>query len=231
VLIRRPTFSPVQQTANLERDWGVKLLDRTGLDLEIFADPRPHPRRRVAGRTRGPQLQRPRLVRCPWTHLERQRAALALSVGPQARRRSNRPPRHRRPDDPACGRQLKRWPRTRELHRAARRQVPFPGGGPGRLYTPANRPLFKPFEPGLMCCQGHAFATLDPRCARGAGRPALRSSCPDTVGFISDLPTQLCRGFRATLEEVLEGRSDLPCAANIAHCGERAQARGCANSS
>ena len=200
VLVDGPV-SPVQQR-NMEKEWGVKLLDRTGLILEIFAD---------RARTREGVLQvelaalsyqRTRLVRA-WTHLERQRGGFGFVGGPgETQIESDR----RAIDDQMIRlrRQLDRVVKTRELHRAARRKVPFPLVAIVGYTNAGKSTLFNRMTGSEVLAKDMLFATLDPT-MRGIvlddGRKIIAS---DTVGFISDLPTQLVAAFRATLEEVLE---------------------------
>ncbi|MCC5963291.1 MAG: GTPase HflX [Rhodobacteraceae bacterium] len=200
VLVDGPV-TPVQQR-NLERDWDVKLLDRTGLILEIFAD---------RARTREGVLQvelaalsyqRTRLVRA-WTHLERQRGGLGFVGGPgetqiEADRRAIDTQMVR------LRRQLAKVSRTRELHRAARRKVPYPIVALVGYTNAGKSTLFNRLTGAEVMARDMLFATLDPtmRAVRlPSGKDVILS---DTVGFISDLPTQLVAAFRATLEEVLE---------------------------
>ena len=200
VLVDGPV-SPVQQR-NLEKEWGVKLLDRTSLILEIFAD---------RARTREGVLQvelaalsyqRSRLVRA-WTHLERQRGGFGFVGGPgetqiEADRRAI--------DDQVIRlkRQLDRVVKTRELHRAARRKVPFPVVALVGYTNAGKSTLFNRMTGADVLAKDMLFATLDPT-MRGITLPSGRKIiASDTVGFISDLPTQLVAAFRATLEEVLE---------------------------
>lgn len=200
VLIDGPV-TPVQQR-NLEKEWSVKLLDRTGLILEIFAD---------RARTREGVLQvelaalsyqRTRLVRA-WTHLERQRGGLGFVGGPgetqiEADRRAI--------DDQVVRirRQLDKVVKTRELHRAARRKVPFPVVALVGYTNAGKSTLFNRITGAEVLAKDMLFATLDPT-MRGMELPDGRKVIlSDTVGFISDLPTQLVAAFRATLEEVLE---------------------------
>ena len=193
--------SPVQQR-NLERDWKVKLLDRTGLILEIFAD---------RARTREGVLQvelaalsyqRTRLVRA-WTHLERQRGGLGFVGGPgETQIESDR----RAIDDEVVKikQQLARVVKTRELHRAARRKVPFPIVALVGYTNAGKSTLFNRLTGADVLAKDMLFATLDPT-MRGVTLPSgTKIILSDTVGFISDLPTQLVAAFRATLEEVLE---------------------------
>ncbi len=200
------TVSPVQQR-NLEKAWGVKLLDRTSLILEIFAD---------RARTREGVLQvelaalsyqRTRLVRA-WTHLERQRGGFGFVGGPgETQLESDR----RAIDDQVIRlkRQLDKVVKTRELHRASRRKVPFPLVALVGYTNAGKSTLFNRMTGADVLAQDMLFATLDPT-MRGVvlpgrdGSPGRKVIASDTVGFISDLPTQLVAAFRATLEEVLE---------------------------
>ncbi len=205
VLVDGPV-SPVQQR-NLEKDWGVKLLDRTGLILEIFAD-RARTREGVLQDELAAQsYQRTRLVRA-WTHLERQRGGFGFVGGPgetqiEADRRAI--------DDQVMRirRQLAKVVKTRELHRAARRKVPFPVVALVGYTNAGKSTLFNRMTGAEVLAKDMLFATLDPTmravhlpgAGGGQGRRIILS---DTVGFISDLPTELVAAFRATLEEVLE---------------------------
>ncbi|WP_412917533.1 GTPase HflX [Pseudogemmobacter blasticus] len=205
VLVDGPV-TPVQQR-NLEKDWGVKLLDRTSLILEIFAD---------RARTREGVLQvelaalsyqRSRLVRA-WTHLERQRGGFGFVGGPgETQIESDR----RAIDDQVVRlkRQLERVVKTRELHRAARAKVPFPIVALVGYTNAGKSTLFNRITGASVMAKDMLFATLDPT-MRGVVLPSGRKIIlSDTVGFISDLPTQLVAAFRATLEEVLS--ADLIC--------------------
>lgn len=199
VLIDGPV-TPVQQR-NLERAWGCKLLDRTGLILEIFAD---------RARTREGVLQvelaalsyqRTRLVRA-WTHLERQRGGLGFVGGPG----ETQIEADRRAIDDAMTRirrQLSKVVKTRELHRAARAKVPFPIVALVGYTNAGKSTLFNQLTGATVMAKDMLFATLDPtmRAAKLPRGPEVILS--DTVGFISDLPTELVAAFRATLEEVL----------------------------
>ena len=194
------SVSPVQQR-NLEKEWGVKLLDRTSLILEIFAD---------RARTREGVLQvelaalsyqRTRLVRA-WTHLERQRGGFGFVGGPgETQIESDR----RAIDDQVIRlkRQLEQVVKTRELHRAARAKVPFPIVALVGYTNAGKSTLFNRITGAEVLAKDMLFATLDPT-MRGVVLPSgAKIILSDTVGFISDLPTQLVAAFRATLEEVL----------------------------
>lgn len=199
VLIDGPV-TPVQQR-NLEKEWKVKLLDRTGLILEIFSD---------RARTREGVLQvemaalsyqRTRLVRA-WTHLERQRGGLGFVGGPgetqiEADRRAI--------DDQLVRlrRQLAKVVKTRELHRGARAKVPYPIVALVGYTNAGKSTLFNRVTGAEVLAKDMLFATLDPTMRRLELTDGPEVILSDTVGFISDLPTELVAAFRATLEEVL----------------------------
>jgi GTP-binding protein HflX len=201
VVVIDDELSPVQQR-NLEKAWNAKVIDRTGLILEIFA-------RRA--RTREGKLQvelarldyeRSRLVRT-WTHLERQRGGLGKTGGPgetqielDRRQIAERMVRLKA--------EIEDVRRTRGLHRAARKRVPFPTIALVGYTNAGKSTLFNRLTHSQVMAKDLLFATLDPtlRTVRlPRGRSAIVS---DTVGFISDLPHELVAAFRATLEEVRE---------------------------
>ncbi|WP_264213500.1 GTPase HflX [Leisingera thetidis] len=199
VLIDGPV-SPVQQR-NLEKAWKVKILDRTGLILEIFSD-------RAATREGVLQVemaalsyQRTRLVRA-WTHLERQRGGLGFVGGPgetqiEADRRAI--------DDQLVRlrRQLDKVVKTRTLHRASRAKVPYPIVALVGYTNAGKSTLFNRLTGAEVMAKDMLFATLDPTMRRVELPDGPEIILSDTVGFISDLPTELVAAFRATLEEVL----------------------------
>lgn len=199
VLVDGPV-SPVQQR-NLEKAWGVKLLDRTGLILEIFSD-------RAATREGVLQVemaalsyQRTRLVRA-WTHLERQRGGLGFVGGPgetqiEADRRAIDEQLTR------LKRQLDKVVKTRALHRAARAKVPYPIVALVGYTNAGKSTLFNRLTGAEVMAKDMLFATLDPTMRRLHLPDGPEVILSDTVGFISDLPTELVASFRATLEEVL----------------------------
>ncbi len=199
VLIDGPV-TPVQQR-NLEKAWKVKILDRTGLILEIFSD---------RARTREGVLQvemaalsyqRTRLVRA-WTHLERQRGGLGFVGGPgetqiEADRRAIDEQLVR------LRRQLQKVVKTRTLHRAARAKVPYPIVALIGYTNAGKSTLFNRLTGAEVMAKDMLFATLDPTMRRVELPDGPEVILSDTVGFISNLPTELVAAFRATLEEVL----------------------------
>ena len=199
VLVDGPV-SPVQQR-NLEKAWGVKLLDRTGLILEIFSD-------RAATREGVLQVemaalsyQRTRLVRA-WTHLERQRGGLGFVGGPG----ETQIEADRRAIDEQLNRlrkQLEKVVKTRALHRAARAKVPYPIVALVGYTNAGKSTLFNRLTGADVMAKDMLFATLDPTMRRLQLPDGPEVILSDTVGFISDLPTELVAAFRATLEEVL----------------------------
>ena len=199
VLVDGPV-TPVQQR-NLEKAWGVKLLDRTGLILEIFAD-RAQTREGVLQvELAALAYQRTRLVRA-WTHLERQRGGLGFVGGPgetqiEADRRAI--------DDQMIRlrRQLERVVKTRELHRKARAKVPYPIVALVGYTNAGKSTLFNRLTGADVVAKDQLFATLDPTMRQLTLPGGRRVILSDTVGFISDLPHELVAAFRATLEEVL----------------------------
>lgn len=214
-------LTPIQQR-NLEREWNVKVLDRTGLILEIFG-------RRARTREGALQVelahlmfQRSRLVRS-WTHLERQRGGFGFLGGPgetqiETDRRLLRDRIEKIRSD------LDKVTRTRALHRAGRSKVPYPVVAIVGYTNAGKSTLFNKLTGASVLSQDQVFATLDPTMRElqlESGRCAILS---DTVGFISDLPTMLVAAFRATLEEVVA--ADIIChVRDISHPETEAQAR------
>jgi GTP-binding protein HflX len=200
VIIDGP-LSPVQQR-NLERAWKAKVLDRTGLILEIFGD---------RARTREGVLQvelahlsyqKSRLVRS-WTHLERQRGGFGFLGGPgetqiEADRRALDERIHR------IKAALAKVVKTRGQHRSARKRVPYPVVALVGYTNAGKSTLFNRLTGSQVLARDMLFATLDPTMRAIALPGGRRAILSDTVGFISELPHQLVAAFRATLEEVLE---------------------------
>lgn len=194
-------LSPVQQR-NLEKEWGAKVIDRTGLILEIFG-------RRASTREGRLQVehahlayQKSRLVRS-WTHLERQRGGFGFLGGPgetqiEADRRMIQERMTR------IERDLDSVTRTRGLHRESRARVPYPIVALVGYTNAGKSTLFNTLTNATVKAEDMLFATLDPT-ARATKLPHGETVIlSDTVGFISDLPTSLIAAFRATLEDVIE---------------------------
>jgi GTPase len=188
------------QQRNLERRWQTKVIDRTGLILEIFGDRARTHEGRLQVELAALSYQRSRLVRS-WTHLERQRGGFGFLGGPgesqleiDRRLIGERIARLKR--------ELEATRKTRALHREARRRVPYPVVALVGYTNTGKSTLFNRLTCASVVAGDMLFATLDPTMRRlelPSGRQVILS---DTVGFISDLPTHLVAAFRATLEEV-----------------------------
>jgi len=200
VIVDHP-LTPVQQR-NLEKAFNAKVLDRTGLILEIFGE-----RARTKEGVLQVELahlnyQKGRLVRS-WTHLERQRGGAGFLGGPgetqiEADRRMLQERIIR------LKRELETVRRTRDLHRAKRRKVPFPVVAIVGYTNAGKSTLFNRLTGSGVLAEDMLFATLDPTLRRLRLPHGTTVILSDTVGFISDLPTHLVAAFRATLEEVVE---------------------------
>jgi GTP-binding protein HflX len=193
-------LSPVQQR-NLEKAWGCKVLDRTGLILEIFGQRAATREGRLQVELAHLTYQKSRLVRT-WTHLERQRGGFGFLGGPgEAQIETDR----RLIDEriAAIRKELDVVVKTRGLHRAGRSRVPLPIVALVGYTNAGKSTLFNRATGARVSAKDQVFETLDPTMRElrlPSGRKAILS---DTVGFISDLPTQLVAAFRATLEEVV----------------------------
>ncbi len=215
-------LTPIQQR-NLEKAWGCKVIDRTGLIIEIFGD-----RARTAEGSLQVELaalnyQRSRLVRS-WTHLERQRGGFGFIGGPG----ESQLELDRRLIDERIlkiKKGLAQAKRTRGLHRTARKRVPYPVVALVGYTNAGKSTLFNLITKAGVFAENLLFATLDPTMRQvklPSGRQVILS---DTVGFISDLPTQLIAAFRATLEEVCAADLILH-VRDIAHADTDHQAQG-----
>jgi GTPase len=201
IVVMDCALSPVQQR-NLEKAWGAKVIDRTGLILEIFG-------RRARTREGALQVehahltyQKSRLVRS-WTHLERQRGGFGFLGGPGETQLEA----DRRMIEERLAKietELEKVKRTRALHRDSRRRVPYPIVALVGYTNAGKSTLFNRMTQAKVLSADMLFATLDPT-LRAVDLPhGARIILSDTVGFISDLPTMLVAAFRATLEEVIE---------------------------
>jgi len=201
VVVMDCALSPVQQR-NLEKAWGAKVLDRTGLILEIFG-------RRARTREGALQVehahltyQKGRLVRS-WTHLERQRGGFGFLGGPgETQIESDRRMISER--IARIERELEGVKRTRKLHRDSRKRVPYPVVALVGYTNAGKSTLFNRMTRSAVLEADMLFATLDPTLRAITLPHGAKAILSDTVGFISDLPTMLVAAFRATLEEVIE---------------------------
>ena len=199
VIINYP-ISPVQQK-NLEQKWQVKILDRTALILEIFSDRAVTKEGVLQVEMAALTYQRSRLVRA-WTHLERQRGGLGFVGGPG----ETQIEADKRAIDlhlVQIKRQLDKIKKTRELHRKSRAKVPFPIVALVGYTNAGKSTLFNLLTGANEFSENMLFATLDPKMRAIKLNNKIQIIISDTVGFISDLPTELIAAFRATLEEVL----------------------------
>jgi GTP-binding protein HflX len=201
VVVMDCPISPVQQR-NLEKAWNAKVVDRTGLILEIFG-------RRARTREGALQVelahltyQKSRLVRS-WTHLERQRGGFGFLGGPG----ETQIEADRRMIEERIARieaELEKVKRTRKLHRESRKRVPYPIVALVGYTNAGKSTLFNKLTAATVLSADMLFATLDPTLRAVELPRGIKAILSDTVGFISDLPTMLVAAFRATLEEVIE---------------------------
>jgi GTP-binding protein HflX len=190
------------QQRNLEKAWNAKVVDRTGLILEIFGE-RAHTREgALQVELAHLNYQKSRLVRS-WTHLERQRGGFGFLGGPgETQLESDRRVIGER--IARIERELESVKRTRKLHRESRKRVPYPIVALVGYTNAGKSTLFNRMTRAEVLSADMLFATLDPT-LRAVDLPhGTRIILSDTVGFISDLPTMLVAAFRATLEEVIE---------------------------
>lgn len=193
-------LSPIQQR-NLERAWNCKVIDRTGLILEIFGARAKTKEGSLQVELAALSYQKTRLVRS-WTHLERQRGGHGFLGGPGESQLEI----DRRIINQRIGRlkaDLTQVRRTRGLHRAARERVPFPVVALVGYTNAGKSTLFNRLTSADVYADDLLFATLDPTMRRVSLPSGKEIILSDTVGFISDLPHDLIEAFRATLEEVV----------------------------
>jgi GTP-binding protein HflX len=200
LLIVDASLTAIQQR-NLEERTGLKTIDRTGLILEIFGERAATAEGRLQVELAHLDYQAGRLVRS-WTHLERQRGGFGFLGGPgetqiEADRRMIRDRMAR------LRRELEEVKRTRSLHRARRKRAPWPVIALVGYTNAGKSTLFNSLTRATVLAEDMLFATLDPT-MREISLPGVEKAIlSDTVGFVSDLPTQLVAAFRATLEEVI----------------------------
>ena len=200
LVIINSQIAPVQQQS-LENKWRVKILDRTALILEIFSDRAVTKEGVLQVEMAALTYQRSRLVRA-WTHLERQRGGLGFVGGPG----ETQIEADKRAIDlqlVSLKRQLEKIKKTRELHRKSRAKVPFPIVALVGYTNVGKSTLFNVLTGAHEFSANMLFATLDPKMRSISLDGESKVILSDTVGFISDLPTELIAAFRATLEEVL----------------------------
>ncbi len=200
VIVDHP-LTPVQQR-NLETAWNAKVLDRTGLILEIFGQRARTREGRLQVELAHLNYQRSRLVRS-WTHLERQRGGFGFLGGPgETQIETDRRLIGERID--IIRKELEQVKRTRLLHRKSRERVPYPAVALVGYTNAGKSTLFNALTGATVRAEDTLFATLDPTIRALSLPGGSKAVLSDTVGFISDLPTMLIAAFRATLEEVLE---------------------------
>ena len=199
VVIVNHDLTPVQQR-NLEKQWNTKVIDRTGLILEIFGERAQTKEGRIQVELAALQYQRSRLVRS-WTHLERQRGGAGFMGGPGERQIEID---RRMIDDRISGlkKKLEQVKRTRELQRLSREQVPYPIVALIGYTNAGKSTLFNHITGADVFAEDLLFATLDPTARKFTLPNGQDIIFTDTVGFIADLPTHLIAAFRATLEQV-----------------------------
>ena len=219
LLIVDAALSPIQQK-NLEEEVGTKVIDRTGLILEIFGERAATAEGRLQVELAHLDYQAGRLVRS-WTHLERQRGGFGFLGGPgetqiEADRRMIRDRMAK------IRRELEQVKRTRALHRDRRQRAPWPVVALVGYTNAGKSTLFNRLTGEAVFAENLLFATLDPT-MRDIHLPGFdKVILSDTVGFVSDLPTELIAAFRATLEEVREADL-LVHVRNMAHPDREAQ--------
>lgn len=195
------SLSPVQQQ-NLEKKWNCKVLDRTGLILEIFGERAQTKEGKLQVELAHLNYQKGRLVR-QWTHLERQRGGSGFMGGPgETQIEADR----RQIQSKILGlkKELEKVKKTRTLHRAQRKKIPHPVVALVGYTNAGKSTLFNKLTGSKVFAKDLLFATLDPTLRQLNLPEGTKVILSDTVGFVSNLPTHLVAAFRATLEEVLE---------------------------
>lgn len=200
IVIFNGTLSPIQQR-NLEKEWKAKVIDRTGLILEIFGARAQTKEGRLQVDLAALEYQKSRLVRS-WTHLERQRGGAGFMGGPgetqieiDRRLISERITQLKK--------DLDKVRRTRDLGRQSRERVPYPIVSIVGYTNAGKSTLFNHLTRANVMAEDLPFATLDPTLREIVLPHGQKAILADTVGFITDLPTQLVAAFRATLEQIL----------------------------
>ena len=214
-------ISPKQQE-NLEKAWNCKVLDRTGLILEIFGERAQTKEGVLQVELAHLNYQKGRLVRT-WTHLERQRGALGFVGGPgETQIEADRRLIQERINK--IERDLAKVKKTRDLHRSKRKKVPHPVVALVGYTNAGKSTLFNKLTGSNVMAKDLLFATLDPTLRQLNLPQGTRVILSDTVGFVSNLPTHLVAAFRATLEEVIEAELILH-VRDIAHEDSDAQSK------
>ncbi len=201
IIIVNYSLSPVQQR-NLEKKWHAKVIDRTGLILEIFGARAQTSEGKIQVELAALEYQRSRLVRS-WTHLERQRGGAGFMGGPgetqiEVDRRLIAERITRLKKD------LEQVKKSRELQKRSRKKVPFPTVSLVGYTNAGKSTLFNTMTEAEVMAEDLLFATLDPTMRKLELANNSEIILSDTVGFIADLPTDLIAAFRATLEHVQE---------------------------
>lgn len=199
IIVVNATLSPVQQR-NLEKEWNAKVIDRTGLILEIFGERAQTKEGRLQVDLAALEYQKSRLVRS-WTHLERQRGGAGFMGGP-GERQIELDRRIISQRITKLKKELEDVRRTRELGRKSRERVPYPIVSFVGYTNAGKSTLFNRITDAGVFAEDLPFATLDPTLRKITLPNNQEAILTDTVGFIADLPTHLVEAFRATLEQI-----------------------------
>ena len=201
IVVVNCSLSPIQQR-NLEREWDTKVIDRTGLILEIFGARAQTKEGRLQVELAALDYQKSRLVRS-WTHLERQRGGAGFMGGP-GERQIELDRRMIAQKIKGLKKDLEAVRRTRDLGRKSRERVPFPIVSLVGYTNAGKSTLFNQITGAGVFAENLPFATLDPTMRRVKLPGNQEAILADTVGFIDDLPTHLIAAFRATLEQITQ---------------------------